>query len=91
MKLVMTGWIFRTCHLPLALRLWQGEAEAAGEWQAVQTATHKQLAGVLRLAPERYERYLSQDLTEEGQQQLVGQFQVTPKCGPGGRQAKPAF
>ncbi len=77
--------------MPLALRLWQGEAEAAGEWQAVQTATHKQLAGVLGLAPERYERYLSQDLTEEGQQQLVGQFQVTPKCGPGGRQAKPAF
>ena len=35
--------------VPLALRVWQGETEATVELQAVQAASHKQLAGALGL------------------------------------------
>ena len=76
-------------NVPLALRGWQGDEEAAGALQAVQAATRKQVAALLGLAPELHERYLSGDLTEEERQHLPGQLQVAAtKCGPSGGQPK---
>jgi hypothetical protein len=71
-------------NVPLALRQWQGDEEAARELQAVQAATRKQVTEWRGLDADLYEKFFSGDLTAEEQRQLRGQIFTPAKCGPSG-------
>ena len=75
-------------NVPLALRQWQGDKEAARELQEAQAATLKQVAEWRGLDADLYEKFFSGNLTKKEQQQLRGQILAAAKCGPSGRQPK---
>ena len=76
-------------NVPLALRQWQGDESAAEELQTVQAeqiAAAKQLAGNFSaLDPKLLQKFISGDLTENEQQQVLGLIRdATEKFGPSG-------